>query len=274
MSAATAALRSSCTSPIVTAHRLPLSLEFSQTEAVLSFRLFGIPIKVRMSFLAVAVFLGLSGNDLSTVAAWVGVVFVSILIHELGHALTARRLGAEVAIELNAIGGLTRWGVRGGELSPGRRALVAASGSAVGVVFGALVWLVASQFGPYSGTLAFVIRTLIFVNIFWGLLNWLPIRPLDGGHLLSALLEKISPTKAESIGRVVFTATAGIALAVSISLQLYIIALLSGWLLLSEFSRGRPSTPQVAMPTLSYDRPVEPIDEIIDIEPEPEEPTG
>ena len=252
-----------------TAHRVPLSLDFSQTEPVLSFRLFDIPIKVRLSFLAVAAFLGLSGNDLTAVAAWVGVVFVSILVHELGHALTARRFGADVAIELNAIGGLTRWQVREGELSPGRRALVAASGSAVGVVFGGLVWLVASQLGPYSGTVAFVIRTLIFVNIVWGLLNWLPIRPLDGGHLFSALLEKVSPARADSIARVVFTATAGIALVISIGLQLYIIAFLSGWLVLSEFSRERPPTPQVPMPTLSYDPP----SEIIDIEPEPEEPT-
>jgi stage IV sporulation protein FB len=248
---------------------VPLSLDFSQTGVVLSFRLFDIPIKVRVSFLAVAVFLGFSGNDLSAVVAWVGVVFVSILVHELGHALTARHLGAEVAIELNAIGGLTRWGLREGEMSPGRRALLAASGSAVGVVFGGLVWLIDSQFGPYSGTLAFVIKTLIRVNIFWGLLNWLPIRPLDGGHLLLSLLEKVSPAKADSIARVVFTVTAGIALWISIGLQLYIIAFLSGWLLLSEFSRGRPAAPQVPMPTLSYDHP----GEIIDIEPDPEEPT-
>ena len=61
-----------------------------------------------------------------SVVAWVAIVFVSILVHELGHALTARTMGAAVEIELNGVGGLTRWSVPASEFGPGRRALVAA----------------------------------------------------------------------------------------------------------------------------------------------------
>ena len=222
---------------------------------MLRFRLFDIPTSVRPSFLLVAALLGFNLGDLRFIAAWVGIVFVSILIHELGHALTARRLGAEVTIELNGVGGLTRWAVPAGELSPGRRALVAASGSFVGVVFGGLVWLIAPQFGPYEALPRFVVSNLIVVNLFWGLLNWLPIRPLDGGHLLMSLLDKLSPDRAPFIARIVFMVTSAAALALSFSLRLPIIGFLAGWLLLAEISAGRPRRPAQPIPTLSYDDP-------------------
>ena len=237
--------------------------------AVLRFNLFRIPITVRGSFLIIAVLLGFSGiRDPAFIVAWVVIVFVSILIHEFGHAFTARSLGAVVAIELNGIGGLTRWSVPASQFGPGRRALVAFSGSAVGVVFGGMVWAIAAQFGPYSGLTAFVISRLIFVNVFWGLLNWLPVRPLDGGHLLEALLEKIAPDRAETIARVVFTFTAGAALIAAIRFRLIFIAVLAGWLLLSEFNFGRTSQPQAPMPPLTYDQPEA---DVIDVDPEPDQ---
>lgn len=226
-----------------------------------------------MSFLLVAAFLGFVGRrEPVFIVAWVAIVFVSILIHELGHAFTARSLGAEVQIELNGIGGLTRWSVPELNFGPGKRALVAASGSAVGVLFGGLVWLIAAQFGPYTGLSSFVINNLIFVNVFWGLLNWLPIRPLDGGHLTEALLEKLAPNKAAAISKVVFTVTAGLALAAAIRYRLIFIAIIAGWLLLSEFGQGRAT--RTPIPPLSYETPAIPVSDepiVVDVEPEPDD---
>ncbi len=219
------------------------------------FRLFGIPVTIRISFLLIAVLLGISLGDPVFVAAWALVVFVSIVIHELGHALTARSMGAEVSIELNGVGGLTRWAVPGGELSPGRRALVAAAGSGVGVAFGGLVWMVAARFGPYERLLAFVIDNLILVNLVWGLLNWLPIRPLDGGHLLMSLLEKVAPDRAPRIARVVFIVTSGLALAAALYFELVLIVFLAGWLFLAELSAGRPPVRPGTIPEFTYDDP-------------------
>jgi membrane-associated protease RseP (regulator of RpoE activity) len=105
---------------------------------------------------------------------------------------------------------------------------------------------------------------LIFVNVFWGLLNWLPIRPLDGGHLFEALLEKIAPKRVDSIARVVFTATAAAALIAAIRFQLIFVAVLSGWLLLSEFNIGRTPQPRAPIPPLTYDPPEA---GIIDVDP-------
>lgn len=221
---------------------------------VLRFRLFNMPVTVRGSFLLIAALIGFIGvGDMRQTVAWIVIVFVSILIHELGHALTARMYGSEVAIELNGLGGLTRWSTPAEALTPGRRALIAAAGSATGLAFGGLVWLVAVQFGPYDPLVAWILESTIYVNVFWGLLNWLPIRPLDGGHLLESLLQKIAPSRAEIIARVVFTVTAALALAVAVWFRLVFIAVLAGWLLLMEFSLGQRSQPAPGIPTLSYD---------------------
>jgi stage IV sporulation protein FB len=225
-------------------------------SSVISFRLFGIPVTIGGSFILVAVLFGLSGvRRLEAVVAWVALVFVSILIHELGHAFTALSFGSDVAIELNGLGGLTRWNPPGGVLTPGRRALVAAAGSAVGLLFGGLVWLADRQLGPFSGLTGFVVDSLVYVNVFWGLINWLPIRPLDGGHLLLSLLEKVAPTRTQAIAKVVFVGTAGIALFLGLRYERLFVALIAGWLLFSEFAAAGPRPPAGPVPDLSYDDP-------------------
>ena len=207
------------------------------------------------SFLLMAALLGFLGRQQPVeIVLWVAIVFFSILIHEYGHALTARSMGATVAIELNGLGGLTRWSVSSETFGPGRRALVTGAGSAVGVVFGAVVWLLARQFGPYPEIVAFVINNLIWVNLFWGLLNWVPIRPLDGGHLLQSLLQKVAPKRAEAIARVVFTVTAAAALIWALQSRLIFIAVLAGWMLLAELTPRRPEGQPPPQPLeFSYD---------------------
>ena len=226
----------------------------------------GIPVTVRPSFLLVAAILGFRAGSVALILAWIAVVFVSILIHEMGHALTARGFGSEVEVELNTLGGLTSWTLPEADFGPGKRALVAAAGSGVGVVFGGLVWLVASVTGPFYGVAGFVVSNLIYVNLFWGLLNWLPIRPLDGGHLFTSLLEKVAPKRAVVIANVVFMVTAAAGLAAALYFHLTYVALLAGYLLFTELTRGRSRQPQVPIPPMSFDRPPP--------DPEPEEVDG
>ena len=76
----------------------------------LNFSLLGIPVRVHPLFWLVAVLLGIRGNeDPVPILIWVGVVFVSILVHELGHALTARWYGWEPWITLHSFGGLASY---------------------------------------------------------------------------------------------------------------------------------------------------------------------
>jgi stage IV sporulation protein FB len=241
-----------------------------------SFRLLGVRVTVQTSFLLVAALLGLSGGSVQLVVTWVLVVFVSILVHEMGHALTARSMGAEVKIELNGIGGVTSWSGREEDLGPGRRAAIAAAGSATGVAFGGLVWAFEQITGPYFGLFGFALSTLVWVNVFWGLLNWLPIRPLDGGHLLISLLQRFAPKRVRVISNVVFLLTTIAALAAALWLRLYFVALLAGWLLVSELTPDRPRRPAVPIPPMNFDPPdPDPVAEKgSEIDPEPEPGPG
>ena len=242
-------------------------------HVLVRFRLLNIPVEVRPSFLLIAAFLGFSLNRVELILAWVGVIFVSILVHELGHALTARHYGSEVAIELNGIGGLTSWTVPEEGVTPGRRALIAAAGSATGLLFGGLVWIVAAPFGPYPGIAGFALSNLVRVNVFWGLLNWLPIRPLDGGHLFSSLLERIAPRRGDTIADVVFFVTAAAGVILAIYYQLIFAAILCGWLLWGEVSRLiGPGSAASGVPVLDFDTPADKLageDESDAAEPEP-----
>lgn len=228
-----------------------------QYEVLPTFRLFDIPVTIHPSFLLIALALGwlnqLTGWSLMLV--WVGIVFVSVLVHELGHALTARSFGAGVEVELNGLGGLTRWGVPDGELPPGRRALVSAAGSGAGFVLGGVGWAVIQLFGPFPSALANRgLTLLVFVNFFWGALNWLPIRPLDGGHLLISLLAKLVPEKADRYARIIFTITSATAMVLAIQFNLIFIAILAGWMLVTEFGMAQRRSAPTEIPDFNYDR--------------------
>jgi hypothetical protein len=101
---------------------------------------------------------------------------------------------------------------------------------------------------------------LILVNVFWGLLNWLPIRPLDGGHLFSSLLQKVIPSRAETIANVVFFLTSAGALVAGLMTRRIFLALLAGWLLMGELTRGRQTRPRAPIPPMTFDRPEEQAD--------------
>jgi hypothetical protein len=80
--------------------------ELPPTRYDLRFSLAGIPVRVHPLFWLIAVFFGISG-DLIMLPIWVLVVFVAILVHELGHALAFRRYGQRSQIVLHFAGGLT-----------------------------------------------------------------------------------------------------------------------------------------------------------------------
>ncbi|MGH8911931.1 MAG: site-2 protease family protein [Acidimicrobiia bacterium] len=227
---------------------------------MIKFSLGGIPVSVRPTFWLVAGLLGFGLEGPELVAIWVAIVFVSVLAHELGHAVTARGFGAEVAITLTTLGGLTSWRAPEGHLSPGRRAAVAAAGSAVGIVLGLVVLGVYLAVAPISPTVRLVVRMIVWVNVGWGVLNWLPIRPLDGGHLLTSLLELVLPRKADRVGDVIFLVTSLLALGAALYFRFIFVAILAGFMAWSEVNRHiAPSTP--APPAVfSYDDEPDPPD--------------
>jgi Zn-dependent protease len=159
----------------------------------IGFSLFGVPVRIASSFWIIAILFGTqdAGRSTSTEQAifeamtWTAIVFVSILLHELGHAGAARAFGADPSITLHALGGLTQFEPRG--MSRPQRWLVSFAGPAAGLLFGVAVYGLA-RWLPVSPRGSSIVRTLLHVNIGWSLINLLPVLPFDGGQMLSAFL--------------------------------------------------------------------------------------
>ncbi len=175
------------------------------------FRLFGIPVGVHVTFLVVAL-LGATAYRGWDIAWWTVAAFVSILLHEMGHALTARRFGAsDVSVTLYGLGGLTTFR-HGPEIGHGKSFLISAAGSFVGIVAGGIVFLLADAgvFDGASRAVVVLVNSFVFTALVWGVLNWIPIVPLDGGHMLQHVVSLFDEKRAPIIGQVVTWITLGI----------------------------------------------------------------
>ena len=203
-----------------------------QTQYDLRFRIFGIPVRIHPYFWLASVLLGVTGRDTNpvNVVIWVGVVFISILIHELGHALVAWQYGWPPWITLYAFGGLASY--RPTYRDARSQILISLAGPGAGFLFIALVMAIVHALGhdvrvsqttlgstlPYwvffepfkSSNMDTMIKQLLFINIFWGLVNLLPIFPLDGGKIAQELMMQANPGDGlqKSLWLSVFTAAA------------------------------------------------------------------
>jgi Zn-dependent protease len=152
-------------------------------------KILGIPTKIDPSFWVLSFFIASSrGFNLPLLVEWVAVVFVSVLFHELGHALVGRRFGLSPQITLYSMGGLTSWS-EAKEISPAKNLAISLAGPAAGFLLGGICFVVGpALLGAAPSNLpTTAYRDLIWVNIGWGIFNLLPILPLDGGHVLVTL---------------------------------------------------------------------------------------
>ena len=170
---------------------------------MLRFDIGDIPVRVHFSFLVIA-FFGPS-REIEEIVIWTFVAFLAVLLHEVGHALAARAYGMrEISITLFALGGATVFPVSA-KLTPAKRFVVSAAGSAVGIVLGGstgLLWL-NGAFAGANSQIRLAVLSFIWAGLGWGILNWIPIRPLDGGQMLTSALEIMFPERGEVIARVV-----------------------------------------------------------------------
>ena len=212
----------------------------------MTLKLFGIPLRVKLSFLIVISLLGMPlvrsrGVDplvlVGRLGIWVGVVLVSVVIHELGHALVARRFGAEVRMELWALGGLTSWQPGPTPVTPARRAAIAAAGSAFGFVVGAMAFPLWRMVGTDGSILSLTLGWLVWVNLGWGLINWLPIRLLDGGHIFGAVIDALWPNRSARIANFLFLFTSLGCAILSYRLGFPIATMFAGFMAVMEIRR-------------------------------------
>jgi Zn-dependent protease len=187
-----------------------------------------------------------------------GVVAVSVIAHELGHAVVARRFGAEVDMTLYALGGFTRWATTR-PMSPWRRVLVAAAGSSVGFALGGIVFARVADNGAVPTeprVLNFALESFWQVNVLWGVLNWLPIRPLDGGHIFLGSMQALLGRAGERIADVVFPIVTIAGGLFALSRGYLFAAVLAGFVLMEEVRRWsalrRPARPSHTEPETPF----------------------
>ncbi len=150
-----------------------------------------IPIHIHPIFWLMAGLLSLLGSGGSPLEAflWLIVIIVSLLVHEMGHALTATFFGQRATVELMGYGGLTLR--EGGRLSLPKEFLIVVNGPAAGFVLFVLSSYVLLKFPSLPLALTYAFQVSVSVNFFWTLVNLLPVVPLDGGRLVGIILEGV-----------------------------------------------------------------------------------
>lgn len=137
---------------------------------------------------------------------WMGIISVSVLVHELGHALVCIAFGYRPSIQLVGMGGLTQ--PNAGETIPWQKdVLLTLAGPGFGLGLGLLCWVLTGILGVHSEVGHYVLNGFATANLLWAVLNLLPVAPLDGGRIASALLIRM-------LGRRGFVAAQGLGLAV------------------------------------------------------------
>ncbi len=158
-----------------------------RTHYDLHFRVLGFPVRVHPWFWLGTALMGSRTLDAGVefLLAWIAVVLVSLLVHELGHALAFRRYGSDAEILLFAFYGLA---IPTHEVFGRRkRIIISLAGPFAGFVLCGLVYGSNVALGwadpgaPHQ--VFYLYRTLILVNLLWGLMNLLPVYPLDGGQV-------------------------------------------------------------------------------------------
>jgi stage IV sporulation protein FB len=210
-------------------------IEPDETAYDLRWRMLGTPVRVHPMFWLVNVILGWDaamgrpGRGVPYLLLWVGCVFVSILVHEFGHVLVGRLFGSHGYIVLYSMGGLAV----GSNHLPRRWQRIAVSFAGpfaefllLGVFLG-LFFLLA----PYlPATWAPYVRQMwgfmLWINLFWALVNLLPIWPLDGGQIAREICQAIMPERGTAF---------------SLGISLVVSGLLAVHMLMA--SRGHPLIP-------------------------------
>lgn len=173
-------------------------------------KLFGIPIRVHITFLLLLLFIGIvgsrQGGGSGAVFGMVSIIFIFIcvVLHEVGHSLTAIHYGIEVKeIVLMPIGGVSR--MEDIPEDPKKEIVISVVGPLVSFGLALVFFIIAKvtnqntdirALSLFSGNL---VANLFWINLILGMFNLVPAFPMDGGRVLRGILatgmESLKATK-------------------------------------------------------------------------------
>ena len=156
-------------------------------------------------------------------------VFTCVVLHELGHSLTARRFGVGVRrILLTPLGGIAEFDAI--PRRPAQELLITIAGPAVNFVIAGALWSVLSFPDEWANvsipsSVGDLARYLFLANVIMGVFNMIPAFPMDGGRILRALLAMRLPyVRATYWAVVVAKVVTVLGFAVTIYLEMYFTA--------------------------------------------------
>lgn len=184
---------------------IPMFGPVRPTQYDLAFSLFGIPVRVTPWFWFAGILLGFGllkdpDRGFALMLIWLGVMFASILIHELGHACLAALFGYPPSIMLFQFGGVTLFEPTTG-YSTAKAILISAAGPACGFALACASLVGMLLLGLNIGLdqeLSLWEEALWMtgsVNLFWTVLNLMPVLPLDGGQICREVCVAASPQR-------------------------------------------------------------------------------
>lgn len=155
------------------------------------FSLFGISITVEpMHWFSLAIigYLSIGQSSLGMIGVLIFIVagFLSILIHELGHAAAIRKFGLPVQIRMVSLGGVA---IHPPARSRLERFIIAAAGPLAQALVAFIVMLLLSKMSipPEKEYFLKFFNTFIWISFVWAIFNCLPIFPMDGGHMVQEI---------------------------------------------------------------------------------------
>ncbi len=192
---------------------------------MIRFSIFGISVEIQPWFWVMMFFLG-GGMRIGTstsvleIATFAMIALISILVHELGHALVGRRLGGGRAhIVLWGMGGLAY--NHGGRFDRNGRMWMILAGPGAGFLLGIIVILLLAVLTNMSSAFSFagwalfgsgkftlelvdlfqdqslrlyIFQQFLYINFMWSLINLLPVHPLDGGQFADLFIKNRNHT--------------------------------------------------------------------------------
>jgi stage IV sporulation protein FB len=183
------------------------------------FSLFGYPVRIHPYFWLTTLFLGPLELRAAFNVIWVLVVLICILLHELGHAVVMKLYGYYPSIVLYSFGGLAiphRGSYTARRPGPWGDMLIAFAGPASGFILAALVVFGFKYLGGYPvgifeeswrdvvptvlivdhNYLHYFVNEVLYICVMWGLVNLLPLYPLDGGQIAQQVFYLNNPQDA------------------------------------------------------------------------------
>lgn len=181
------------------------------------FSVLGVPVRVEPPFFFLVLIFGYllylgpeHPHGITLFALWIPLVTGAVLLHELGHALVARAYGLTPFVVLHGFGGLTAYDAHAHRaLSHGRRILITLAGPFAGIALGLTALAVrVTVFFPPDSVAAGALDGVLLTTLGWGILNLFPMLPLDGGHVVATVLDKLFGRRGVSFARLASIALA------------------------------------------------------------------